>query len=494
MEDHFRALFDAIAESAVLVDKHGRIVEWNAGATSLFGYNKKEAIGRSINLIYEHNHHFPKIIQETLTHHKKWSEETPFIRKNGVKGVCKTQMALLHHTIDSKPLALITHFNITAYKAIEQDFQETEKSLRESEVRFRSLAENSTDMISQHTTDGVYLYISPSCKTLLGYTPEELSSRSIYKYLHRDDINKLKKLFMRSKESKNYYTISYRIKRKDGEYRWFESNIRFLRDEDNQSIREIQATSRDITDRVLKNKARLHGQQQLAHVFRLSTMEEMASGMAHEISQPLAAIVNYTRGCVRYLEQGKLDAAQLIEIMQKAVTQAERAGEVIHRLKNFFCKGQVFKTPCKINSVIRDTVSLIRNDLTITKTRVDFTLAKNISTISVDKIQVQQVMLNLIQNAIDAMKETEHHKRRIEILSHAIEDHSIAITICDNGPGFPKDIINKVFTPFFTTKAHGRGMGLAICRSIIEAHGGKFSIKPDITQDPNWIRFTLPIN
>jgi two-component system sensor kinase FixL len=256
-------------------------------------------------------------------------------------------------------------------------------------------------------------------------------------------------------------------------------------------VREIQSASRDVTEHVLDKKARLRGQQ-LAHVFRLSTMEEMASGMAHEISQPLAAIVNYTRGCVRYLENAEHDKAQLTEIMAKAVAQAERAGEVIHRLKNFFCKGQLIKTPCKINSLIRESASFIRNELNTSKTKIDFDLDKDLPLISADKIQVQQVMLNMMQNAMDAMKETPHRNRRIHIKTKPFDRKNIEIIVSDTGPGFSKEIITKVFRPFFTTKAHGRGMGLAICRSIIEAHGGEFTINPN-TEAQSWIRFTLPL-
>lgn len=327
---------------------------------------------------------------------------------------------------------------------------------------------------------------------MLGYPPEELLNCSLYKFIHYDDVRKLKKIFGKRRENTNHQTVSYRLRRKEGDYRWFESNIRTLYDEKTKTILEIQAASRDVTDRILDKKARLRGQQ-LAHVSRLSSLEEMASGMAHEISQPLAAIINYTQGCVRYLQNKQHDPAQLIEIMKKAVIQAQRAGEVLHRLKNFFCKGQLLKTSCKINSLIRETVTLIRNDLNTSKTRIEFGLSKDVHIISADRIQLQQVLLNLIQNAIDAMQEIDPKLRKIHIQTKTIDANSIEITVHDTGPGFSKDLIYKVFEPFFTTKAHGRGMGLAICRSIIEAHGGQFIINPN-TNNHSWIRFILPIN
>jgi len=516
------SLFEAIRDSAIIIDRAGRIAEWNQGATALFGYPKKDVMGRSLNLIYQQNHPFPKIIQETLTQQKKWTADTPFVRKNGTMGICRTTACLLNHFREGRPLALIVHHDITQDRVQETELHKTheklsdglhdclellainssllnkslatiaqlEKQLKESELRFHLLAENATDMISRHAPDGTFLYTSPSSKVLLGYNSEDLTGNTIYRFVHHEDTARLRKAFNRRRDAPNHHTLTYRIRHKDGEYRWFESNARIIRDETTRIVHEIQTATRDITDRIMDKKARLRGQQ-LAHVFRLSTMEEMASGMAHEISQPLAAVVNYTQGCVRYLQKENHDPAQLAEIMNKAVAQAERAGEVIHRLKNFFCKGQLIRTPCKINSLIRETVTLIRSDLTRSRTRVEFDLNREVTPVSADRIQLQQVILNLIQNSIDAMKEIDSRHRRIKIQTEDSDPNTIGITVTDSGPGFSKDMVHKVFKPFFTTKAHGRGMGLAICRSIIEAHGGEFTIHPNSHKN-SWIRFTLP--
>jgi PAS domain S-box-containing protein len=520
-----RELFDAIMDSAVLLDKAGRVINWNANASSLFGYSRKEVLGRSINLIYDRNYPFPKLIQETHSNQKRWQENTNFIRKNGMKGSCITYLCPLPLNEQNRVTALLIHQNTSVYKKTEDELraskdkldqnlqhvfsgfwsassllfdllnhaEQIERRLRESELRFHLLAQNATDVISRHSPDGTYLYVSPACKNSIGYDPDGLIGRSIYRLIHHDDLSKIKKAFTRRRENISNKPIAYRIKRKEGEFRWFESNIRLIMDEQTRIISEIQLASRDITDRVLDKKARLRGQQ-LAHVFRLSTMEEMASGMAHEISQPLAAIVNYTRGCVRHLENTAHDKEQLRNIMEKAANQAERAGEIIQRLKNFFCKGQLIKTPCKLNNIIRETINLIKNELTMSKTKVEYDLDKNMPFIFIDKIQIQQVLLNMMQNAIEAMQQNHTKDKRIQVSVKIVEAENIDITMQDTGPGFSKDIINKVFMPFFTTKAHGRGMGLAICRSIVEAHGGQFTISPISSHSNSWIRFSLPVS
>lgn len=514
-------LFDSIMDSAVLLDKAGRIINWNSGAANLFGYTKREVIGKSVNLIYDRNYPFPKLIQEINGQQKRWQQETNYIRKNGLKGTCRSQLCSLPANEHNKITAILLHQNTTSYKKITHELvtakngiltqleqslagfwgantllmetlnslEQTERRLRESELRFHLLAENATDVISRHAPDGRFLYVSPACRSALEYESEELIGTNFLKLLHHDDQHKIKKTL--SKRHVGNKVITYRIRKQLGEFRWFESNVRFIIDNQTRIISEIQLASRDITDRILDKKARLRGQQ-LAHVFRLSTMEEMASGMAHEISQPLAAIVNYTRGCVRHLENEDYDLDQLRNIMTKATNQAERAGEIIHRLKNFFCKGQLVKTPCKINNVIRETISLMKNELSVSKTKIDLEISKETPSIFIDKIQIQQVVLNLIQNAIEAMNESHSKEKRIHI-DCTSNNENIEITLSDTGPGFSKDLIHKVFMPFFTTKAHGRGMGLAICRSIIEAHGGEFTINPN-SSGKSWIRFSLPIS
>lgn len=518
--DH-QGLFEAMQDSAILLDKAGRIINWNIGAANLFGYHKKEVLGRSVNFIYDRNYPFPKLIQESQVQQKKWQEATVFIRKNGMKGFCQSHLVFLPNS-ELKITALLIHQNVSHFKKTEEEllkrnqqleqlnqllqtlyltstrlFQEgintleqTERKLRESELRFHLLAENATDVISTHSADGSYIYISPAAKNSLGYYPDELIGKNIYKLIHHDDLGKFKRAFTRKRDTVNNKPLAYRVRRKEGEFRWFESNIRLILDENKRYIHEVQLASRDITDHVLDKKARLRGQQ-LAHVFRLSTMEEMASGMAHEISQPLSAIVNYTLGCVRHLENPAYDNDQIKQVMQKAVQQAERAGEIVQRLKNFFCKGQLVKTPCKINNVIRDTVSLMKNETTNSKTKIEFNFDKEIPNIFIDRIQIQQVLLNLIQNAIEAMQNLKKEKRII-IQTKVISKSFIEVMMSDTGPGFSKDLVDKVFMPFFTTKAHGRGMGLAICRSIIEAHGGQFTINAN-THHNSWIKFSLPV-
>ncbi|MFN3234063.1 MAG: PAS domain S-box protein [Gammaproteobacteria bacterium] len=364
-----------------------------------------------------------------------------------------------------------------------------EHYLRESENRFRLLAENSTDMISRHSPKGVYLYASPACRTLLGYQPHEMVGKSFFDFIHHYDASKMKKLF----QKKNHInSFTYRARKKDGSHLWFETNLRIIHKKNSKKIIEWQAATRDVTQRIVAEKSQKQTKK-LADVIRSISMEEVASGIAHEVNQPLAAVLNYTQGCVRHMQNDDCDKNKVLEIMKKAATQAERAGDIIHRLKNFFCKGKLYPEQENVNRLIRQAIAYIRPELSSSKVKVNLELQKPLPKISIDKIHFQQIVLNLAQNAIESMQEAKVKNKYITIRTVHDEKPEIKIEFFDNGLGFSRELIQKVTTPFFTTKKNGMGMGLTICHSVIEAHGGTLKIIPRSKQMNGCVRLTLPI-
>jgi two-component system sensor kinase FixL len=504
-------LFELMPISLMVCDTNGIITQWNKQSSKLFGYSSHDIVGHPITTLYANQLHINilKLIDFCLLQKETISNEMQTIDSQGKNNLCRIKLTPVTHSSTS-PYLLITHTPVIESELLttvsSNDIEQTltqledqlqtreimERQLRESERRFRLLAENSTDMIARHTSEGTYLYISPACITLLGYSSEELIGKRCYDYFHPQDLEKVQDLQNSLDPEANHYTITYRFRRKDNNHIWLESNIRLVRDPKTHHLIEIQAASRDITTRIINEKTRLRGRE-LAQAFRLNSMEEMASGMAHEMNQPLSAVINFTRGCVRYLARDDFDKKKLTEIMKKAVEQAERAGNIIHRLKNFFCKGKLFKENEKINPIIREAVSFLRQDLSANRTKVKYCMTTQLPSILLDKVQFQQVVINLVQNAIDAINETNTHDKTITITTTHINHQYIEIIFTDTGPGFPEDIITKASRTFFTTKSHGTGMGLSICRSIIEAHGGQFTIAPNTQQNGGWIRLTLPI-
>jgi two-component system sensor histidine kinase/response regulator len=214
-------------------------------------------------------------------------------------------------------------------------------------------------------------------------------------------------------------------------------------------------------------------QLELAHQERINTMEEMSSALAHELNQPLAAISNYVKGCIHRLNDGNYDLVQIVNILQRTTQQAERAGEILHRIKDFVRKNKLCLEPVQINELVTNIATLSLEETAETKIELNFNLtSQTIPPILLDKIQFEQVLINLLRNSIEVLRETHVENPQIKIENFLKNPQTLVIEVKDNGPGINVDAASKLFDLYFTTKATGMGVGLSICRTIVEAHGG----------------------
>ena len=228
---------------------------------------------------------------------------------------------------------------------------------------------------------------------------------------------------------------------------------------------------RDLTERRDQERRLQELQSELVHVSRLTAMGEMASSLAHELNQPLSAIASYMKGSVTLLETPDPDLAKLRGALDRAGDQALRAGDIIKRLREFVAKGETDHTLEDPARLMEEASALALVGVKDQDVRVDLRLARGVGRVIVDKIQIQQVALNLIRNAIDAMVEAP--RRQLEIRVRADDLRNIRISVADTGPGLDPQVRERLFQPFVTTKAAGMGVGLSICRTIVEAHGGR---------------------
>ena len=210
--------------------------------------------------------------------------------------------------------------------------------------------------------------------------------------------------------------------------------------------------------------------RELDHAGRLSIVGEMASGLAHELNQPLAAIVNYADGCTIRLKTGQSDPSELLLATKRIQQQAERAGKIVQQMRSFARKKVPEVKPCDINDVVRETLGLFEGMIRRANVSVDVELAETLPAVTADKIQIQQVLLNLFQNALDAMQDVSGEKRLT--IETSARPGKVAVIVTDTGPGLPESARQKMFEPFYTTKPQGLGLGLSLCHSIMEAHGG----------------------
>jgi two-component system sensor histidine kinase TtrS len=274
-------------------------------------------------------------------------------------------------------------------------------------------------------------------------------------------------------------SLRYAIERKRAEL-----DLKRARDELEQRVEERTAEVRRMEEAARKQ------QEELAHVARLNTLGEMASGLAHELNQPLTALVGFTYGCLQMLESDQVDLPQVRQYMRDASAEAKRAGEIIKRMRRLVSKRPPQQTTVDINELVRDTILLLGPGLSV---QLNVELADQLPRVTADKVQIQQVLLNIARNAVQAMDAVEMADRKLTIKTEDVADEQcVAVEVSDTGPGLPPEDLEKLFQPFFTRKSDGLGLGLSISRSIIESHAGQLSVRPNV-QGGLTFRFTLPL-
>lgn len=235
-------------------------------------------------------------------------------------------------------------------------------------------------------------------------------------------------------------------------------------------------------------------QNELAHVARVSTAGELASGLAHEINQPLSAISSYAQGCVWRLESGRISNEELLDITQRIASEAERAGAIIQRLRDFLRKGPASCRRIDLNQTVREAVSLFAAEARGRSIEVDMDLQENLPAVCSETIQVQQVIINLMRNAAEAMKELPPEHARIELRSYSDDDNQqVHISVRDFGKGIDPESRKHLFEPFYSTSIDGMGLGLSLSQSIVESHGGRIRVVEDIHPGA-CLDITLPID
>jgi len=281
-----------------------------------------------------------------------------------------------------------------------------------------------------------------------------------------------------------------RLRRADGVYRWFMLRAAPLRDERGNVVKWYGTTT-DIEDRRRAEEALQEAQDKLAHVTRAVAMGELAAAIAHEVNQPLTAIVTNANFSLRELKGSTANLDELRTAITEIVNDATRASAVISRIRGLLAKGSPRRMELDINKVIQEVITLLRNELTRNRVSLRTDFASNLPPVSGDPVQLQQVMINLVVNAIEAMRLYTDRTRELRIRAAKNAD-GILVQVQDSGPGIKPELADGIFEPFFTTKAEGIGMGLAISRSIIESHGGQLSLVS--ASQGTLFQFILPIN
>jgi PAS domain S-box-containing protein len=350
----------------------------------------------------------------------------------------------------------------------------TEEALLESEMRFRVVADAAPVMIWMSDTDKQGIFFNKGWLEFTGRTLDQELGEGWLKGVHSEDLAHCLEVCGSAFGRREPFTVEYRLRRKDGEYRWlidtgtprFESDGTFL---------GYIGSCIDITARKQAELQRQRQDTELARVGRVALMGEFAASLAHEINNPVGAMVANASAGQRMLANGRLGTDELRELLADIVADGHRAREVIQGVRNMVRRGETSRAVVHINEILRELLQIVRVDALERNVKIEHAINWNAGSVTADRVQLLQVLLNLTLNAFEAMSVNRPDARCLVISSDSSLEGQIVIQVRDHGPGFPPGIAEQLFEPFFSTKAEGTGMGLAIARSIVEAHGGTLS-------------------
>ena len=362
-----------------------------------------------------------------------------------------------------------------------------EDRLRDSEEQWRAVFQNNPTMYFVIDAKGTFVSVNPSGAEKLGYTVDELVGRSVLDVFFEADREAVQRHVGACFEQLGQ-ALSWELRkvRKDGTILHVRETARAMRRSGRDPV--ILVVCEDITERKRAEEALRRAQAELAHVTRVTTLGELAASIAHEVNQPLAAIVADANACLNWLAVTQPDLERVREALAAIITDGHRAGDVIQRIRQLATKSEPRKERLDVNVIVRDAVALVRAEVSRYDIALALDLAVALPAIVGDRVQLLQVMLNVVMNAVEAMAPVAGRPRALIIRSERHDDDGVRVAVHDTGIGISARDLDRVFDAFFTTKPGGMGMGLSISRSIVEAHGGRLWVTP---REPHGAIFQL---
>jgi PAS domain S-box-containing protein len=366
--------------------------------------------------------------------------------------------------------ALLAQANDSLRKEIEERGR-LEKALAESEERYNNIVKMQSEMICRYLPDTTLTFVNDAYCRYFGKNREELIGTKFISLIPEEyreaAIRHVQSLTENPRIERDEHPV-ITAEGKPGWQQWVDSVVI----DEHGVVKELQAVGWDITERKQAEEALHQAREQLARVSRASSMGELTASIAHEVNQPLTAIINNGNACLRWLQADSPKLNEIREAVTDIIKDGNRASDVITRIRMLLKKKSLEPIAIDLNAVINEVTTLMQRECERHKVRLRIELDADLPEVLGDRVELQQVILNLIINGIEAMYSLTG-ERLLEISSHQQASGDVLIAVSDNGEGFDHQVANSLFEPFFTTKSHGLGIGLSISRSIIEAHGGK---------------------
>jgi PAS domain S-box-containing protein len=470
-DERTRLIIETALDAVVTMNSQGLITSWNRQAEAIFGWSAAEAIGRQMAdmIIPEES----RAAHELGLRRFLATGEGPILRRRIEIIAVRRGGGEFPVELEVVPVRLRHDWEFSAFIRDITESRLAEEKLRASELHLRRMTETIPEMLWSATAEGAIDYCNSRVLDYTGSSAEELMGDGWSKLLHTDDVGQAVRLWMSCVKTGAPYRIEVRAFRfADRKYRWCVMSALPLLDQQGRIVKWY-GTVVDMHDWKQAQEDLRNTQAELAHMARVMTMGELTASIAHEVNQPLAAIVASGDSCSAWLSNDPPNLDRARAATNRIIQAATQAGEIVQRLRALFRKTTATTASVDINGVIEDTISLVHHEAERNRIFLRTELHPGLPSMSGDRVQLQQVVLNLAMNGIESIAGLDRDPRRLTIRSTLSNAGELLVSVEDTGPGIETANADRLFAPFFTTKPQGIGMGLPICRSIIEAHGGR---------------------
>ncbi len=470
----FRRIVDRAPDAVLLIERDGAISLVNRRTEKYFGYGDSELIGKTIEMLVpqasrqEHVRHRRAYVADPKVMCNK-DPELRALRKDGSEFPIEVNLIPLDETEGAPTLCTVR--DLTAVR-------QWEAAVIESEQQMRLMADSLPAFVAYVDRDLRYRFVNRVAEEWHGLSEREIVGRRVEEVVGQDLYATME---LRIEQVLAGHTVSFRSEGSylDGRNRHTHATFVPRLDAAGEDVIGFFSLVRDITSEVQAEEHARRSWEEMIHVSRASTMGELAASLAHELNQPLSAILSNSQAALRFLSQETPDFGEMRDGLQDIASDARRAGEVIRRIRKLLRKGEMERSAVDINHVVEEVNRLLHSDTVTRDVTVTLELAEGLPQVWGDAAQLQQVTLNLMMNACQAMSGQETDCRTLVVRTVSEDGSTVAVAVEDSGPGVDPELGNEIFEPFVTSRPTGMGLGLSICRSIIEAHGGQLGTTPN---------------
>ena len=480
-------LLDLTRDSVLVRDLENVITYWNRGGEELYGWKREEAVGKVAHQLLQTI--FPAPLErmtEELFRSGRWEGELLHTRRDGIRVTVSSRWSVQRDD-EGQPIGTLeTNNDITERKRVEDTLRRVQETYLAEAQQL-----SHTGSFGWKVSSGEIFWSEEGFRIFGFDSTTRPSIELVLARVHPDDYALVQRVIDRAKNDRQDFAFEHRLQLPGGTVKHVRVVARAMRSE-TDNVDFIGAVM-DVTSIKLAELELQSTRTELAHVMRVTSLGELTASIAHEVNQPLGAVVANAEACLGWLDRESPDLNEAHAAIERIVRDGHRAGEVIRRVRALIKRTDTQMVPLDVNEIVSEAMNIVEHELLRHRVSQRMELSSDLPVVIGDRIQLQQVLLNLIINGIEAMQPITDRRRELVIRSERDETQQVHVTVMDCGIGLSAESAHRIFDAFITTKSSGMGMGLSICRSIIQAHGGRIWAS---TNEPFGaaVQFTLPLH